>query len=348
MKLFDLHCDAIMKIADEQVVFSDENRLHVHLKGLESSRTAAQVFACFVPGYQKTAGQVFDQCNRYIDRIESLICEFPDRLMPATTADHLEQAIAAENRTAVIISLEGAAPLKGDPETLALFYDRGVRLLTFSWDDNEFCGSVFGNQGGLTPKGRSLIDRCRDLGVAVDLSHASDRTFWDVIDYTGIPVAASHSNARAICPNDRNLTDEMIKTIADRGGIIGLVFGSGFICSHYYSLEKNTREKIINSLRSGAITFKDAGRISHEAMAHVERARLDDLARHAVHIIDKGGEECLGLGSDFDGVDSLVASVDGVQDVSRIFDALQKKGIPSRVLEKIASHNALEFFKRVL
>lgn len=348
MKFFDLHCDTIAKIVDEKANFGEKNHLHVHLKGLEFSKTAAQVFACFVPGYHKTPDQVFDKCNRYISEIKSLADEYPEQLILADTADQLEQVIEQDNKTAVIVSIEGAAPLKGDPDLLEHFFNRGVRLLTIAWDDNEFCGTVFGNNGGLTLKGKELIENCRHLGVGVDLSHASDQAFWDVASYMDGPFAASHSNARAICPNDRNLSDAMIKTIADRGGIIGLTYGSGFVSTQYYEKEKVNRIKILTGLRDGNISIGDAHKISHKALAHLKRARLDDLVRHTVHILDKGGEDCLGLGSDFDGVDSLVESVNGVSDMPLIFESLQKERIPSRILEKIACHNALAFFKRVL
>ncbi len=348
MRLFDLHCDTITKLVEKKREFTDTKELHVNLPGLISSQTAAQVFACFVPGYNQTPDQVFDHCNILIDAIDALAEEHQDRLCLTPSLQQLETVMGSDDNTGIIIAIEGATPLKGDPDLLSHFYDRGVRLLTIAWDDNEFCGTVFGNGKGLTPKGRALIARCNELGVAIDVSHASDKAFFDIAAATKKPFSATHSNARAVCPNDRNLTDEMIKIIADRGGIIGLTYGSGFISPQYYHREKINREKILKGLRDGSITIKTAHQISHEALSHLERARLEDLARHVIHILDKGGEECLGLGSDFDGVDSLVEPVDGVSDVPRIFDFLHKQGILSRVLEKIACYNAMAFFKRVL
>lgn len=115
------------------------------------------------------------------------------------------------------------------------FYQRGVRLLTIAWDDNAFCGIVFGNKGRLTKLGEELIRYCNELWVIVDVSHASDKAFYEIAAITKIPFLASHSNARAVCPNDWNISDDMIKLIADAGGLIGLTYVSGFIQPEYGS-----------------------------------------------------------------------------------------------------------------
>ncbi len=242
MKFFDLHCDTIQKIVEEDAKFTDEEGLHLNLSGVISSNTIAQVFACFVFG-AKNPNKEFEVCNCFIDAIEELVVTHNDRLIITTSAKELQDVINSDNKTAVIIAIEGATPLKGDAKLIEHFYNRGVRLLTIAWDDNEFCGTVFGNQGGLTPPGEELIRYCNELGIIVDISHASDQTFYDIASITKIPFVASHSNARQVCPNNRNLTDDMIKIIGERGGIIGLTYGSGFISPEYYKHEKNVEIK---------------------------------------------------------------------------------------------------------
>jgi len=346
LKIFDLHCDTITKMVEKNKKFEDTDTLHVNLPGIISSNTIAQVFACFVLAIEDP-DQVFERCNAYIDAIETLIATHSDRLVQVKSSADLTAVCETEGKTAVIISIEGATPLKGKPELIDHFYRRGVRLLTIAWDDNEFCGTVFGNKGGLTGPGEQLVQRCNDLGVAVDVSHASDQAFYDIAAATTMPFTASHSNARSVCPNDRNLTDEMITIIADRGGIIGLTFGSGFISPKYHSHEKVTRNKIFDGLRNKTISINDAHKISHEALSHLTAASLPRLVEHARHILNVGGEDCLGLGSDFDGVDSLVQGVTGVQSVPAIVDEMQRQGISSRVIDKICYENAIGFFKRI-
>ncbi len=347
LKFFDLHCDTIQKIVEKGCDFDAASELHLNLPGILSSNLSAQVFACFIYDSGRFADP-FDACNAYIDAIEELIHTHKDRLILATSSKTLAPALESKGKTAVIIAIEGATPLMGKVEMLEHFYRRGVRLLTIAWDDNEFCGTVFGNNSGLTPLGEHLVRYCNALGVAVDVSHASDKAFYDIAAITKIPFLASHSNARKICPNNRNLTDDMIRIIAQRGGLIGLVFGSGFISPKYYQHERVNRDRIIKGLKDKTMTFKDAGEISQKALGGLKNAPISLLVEHAKHMIHVGGEDCLGLGSDFDGVDSLPQGMAGVQSLQLLVMEMEKQGIPSRVIEKICYQNSYRFFNRIL
>lgn len=347
MRFFDLHCDTIAKIDDRAIDFCDTRKLHVHMAGLAESETLVQVFACCVIGAEN--GQsAFEKCSSYINGIKTLVGDYPDRLGIALDCAALESIIQNKDRTAIIIAMEGAAPLQGRATRLNHFYAQGLRLLTIAWDDNEFCGSVFGEKTGLTRDGEKLIELCEDLGVIVDVSHASDQAFYDIAEVSRRPFLASHSNARAVCPNDRNLTDDMIRKLSQRGGIVGLTYGSGFICPDYWAHEKVTRNLIISGLRDQTLSIKKAHELHRERMAHLEDAAMPLLMDHVEHILNVGGADCLALGSDFDGVDSLVKSISGVQDMERLTDAMQKRRVPSRVIEKICFDNAFRFFRDVM
>lgn len=262
----------------------------------------------------------------------------------ATSLKALSLALESKEKTAVIIAIEGATPLMGKVEELGHFYKRGVRLLTIAWDDNEFCGTVFGNNSGLTKLGEHLIRYCNELGVIVDVSHASDKAFYDIAAITKIPFLASHSNARKLCPNNRNLKDDMIRTIARRGGVIGFVFGSGFISPEYYQHEKANRDRIIKGLRDKTMTFREAEEISRKTLSGLANAPLSLLVGHAKHILNVGGEDCLGLGSDFDGVDSLPRGMTGVQSLPLLVMEMEKQGIAARIIDKICYQNSYQFF----
>ncbi|OGR26192.1 MAG: hypothetical protein A2277_19100 [Desulfobacterales bacterium RIFOXYA12_FULL_46_15] len=343
MKFFDLHCDTIQKIVEAGKDFSTSPNLHVNLPGIISSNVAAQVFACFVHGSGRF-GNPFQACNTYIDAIEELMKTHNDRLIPATSSQTISLALESKGKTAVIIAIEGATPLMGKVEGLEHFYKRGVRLLTIAWDDNEFCGTVFGDNSGLTKLGEHLIRFCNELGVIVDVSHASDKAFYDIAAITKIPFLASHSNARHVCPNNRNLTDDMIRVIAQRGGVIGLVFGSGFISPKYYQQEKANRDRVIKGLRDKTMTFQDAGKISRKALSGLPDAPLSLLVEHVKYILNIGGEDCLGLGSDFDGVDSLPQGMTGVQSLPLLVMEMERMGIAPRVIDKICYQNTYRFF----
>jgi membrane dipeptidase len=347
MKFFDLHCDTIMRIIEEGLDFASDSDLHVNLNGLEASNTIVQVFACFVHD-ANYPGRCFEACDKYIDSIENLVRAHGDRLVQVRNSQELGKVEDRENRTGVIVAIEGAAPLMGNPENLEHFYRRGVRVLTIAWDDNEFCGTVFGSKTGLTESGKTLVRLCHDLGIVVDVSHASDIGFYDIAAIADSPFVATHSNARAVCPNERNLTDDMIAVIARRGGIIGLTYGSGFISPEYYSREKAVRDKILAKMKRGEINFQQAGRISREALSDLEPARIAQLVDHALHIINKGGEDCLALGSDFDGVDSLPYGITGTGSLDMLVDEMQRRKIASRIIDKICCVNAFRFFNEAM
>ena len=347
MKFIDLHCDTIKKIVEDKLDFTESGKLHVNLPGFIHSNTIAQVFACFVMD-SGSSDKDYKTCNTYIDAIGTLLEKHKKRLMLATSFQDIDNAASSKDTTAVIIAIEGATPLKGNPDILDHFYHRGVRLLTIAWDDNEFCGTVFGNKSGLTRLGENLIHKCNDLGVIVDVSHASDKAFYDIASITKIPFVASHSNARELCPNDRNLSDDMIKLIADRGGIIGLTYGSGFIQPDYYKHELVCRNKILKGFKEKTITFSEAREITHKALSNLDDAPLSLLVEHARHIINTGGEDCLALGSDFDGVDSLPQSISGVNSLPKLAQQMQVQGISSRIIDKICHGNAMHYFKKLL
>lgn len=347
MKFIDLHCDTIARIVGENLDFTKPETLHVTLPGIISSNTVVQVFACFVMSAHHP-GQEFEVCNAYIDAIDALIKKHNDRLIPATSFKQLADCVASRGKTGILIAIEGATPLNGDPAMLEHFYQRGVRLLTIAWDDNAFCGTVFGNKSGLTKSGEELIRYCNELGVSVDVSHASDKAFYEIAAITKIPFVASHSNARAVCPNDRNLSDDMIKRIADTGGVIGLTYGSGFIQSEYYKQELVCRNKILKGFKDKSLTPLDAKKISHAALSKLADAPLPLLVEHARHMIGVGGEDCLALGSDFDGVDSLPRSLSGVHALPNLVLEMEKQGISPRVIDKICHGNALGYFEHIL
>jgi membrane dipeptidase len=347
MKIVDLHCDTVMKLVENKKQFTDREGLHVNLDGLMASNTILQVFACF--NYpEENPNETFANCNTYIDVIHHLIDANSGNLFLTTTSDDLDRCLDHQGGTGVVISIEGAAPLMGRVDKLNHFYARGVRLLTLAWEDNEFCGSTFGDNSGLTELGAELVHRCNELGVMVDLSHASDKAFFNVAEIIDKPFMASHSNARTICPNHRNLTDDMIRTLADRGGVIGLTYGSGFISPHYYTHQKSCSDIILKGLREKTMTFADADRIADEMLSDLDDATMEELVSHAIHILNTGGESCLALGSDFDGVSSLPKEMNSVHDLPNLIQEMENQGIPGRVIDKITHENAINCFKEVL
>ena len=266
MRFFDAHCDTILKVVEDGRDFLCGPGLHVTLPQLRTAGIRAQVFACFVLE-ARDPGHAREHAFELVDAVHGLCAAYPSELRLVATG-HDIVAAGAGGPTAVILGLEGADPLEGDAEALRDFHRRGVRLLTLAWDDNAFCGASFGRGGGLTAEGERLVALCEELGVMVDVSHASDTAFWDVCRVATRPFVASHSDCRALCDVGRNLTDEMIRALAERGGVAGVNLAAGFLSQEFADAEAGAREAFWAGVRSGEKSFDEA----HEEEARAARA----------------------------------------------------------------------------
>jgi len=225
MKLFDLHCDTILRLYGEGGQLS-ENNYHIDLSKMKEGDSLAQFFAMFVD-LDKTKTP-FKTCNEMIDVFEQEIDKNRNIINQGFGVKDIK-----EDKITGIITIEEGGVLEGKLENLDHFYDRGVRSITLTWNyENEIgypnCKAPFVDKG-LKPFGLEVVKRMNDLGMLVDVSHLSDGGFWDCIKHSEYPIIASHSNARALCDVSRNLTDEMILALKDNGGVMGMNFCSYFL-----------------------------------------------------------------------------------------------------------------------
>jgi membrane dipeptidase len=375
MRFFDAHCDTIGPLLEDGADFlaEDGGRAgsggaehaggaplpHVTLPGLKEGRIGAQVFASWVWS-GKYGGREFEVGMAKVEAVRRLCTDYPHDLFLASTGADLAAPFADGNdgdpaaddaasaRIAVLPSLESADPLLGDVDNLFPFYDVGIRLLTLAWGDNPFCGSTFGDGTGLTRKGQDLVAACESLGVMVDASHLSDKGFADLCQVAEGPFVASHSNCRSLCPSGRNLTDEMIRALAERGGVMGITLAPGFLSREYYEKESVVMERSFRTVLAGDEAFETAQSRGTAAMAGVPRPPLSTVVDHVRWAINVGGEDSVGLGADLDGVDYLPEGFAGAGDYPRIEELLRGAGLPSRQIEKICYQNFLRVFTDVL
>jgi membrane dipeptidase len=233
-------------------------------------------------------------------------------------------------------------------DNLAVFRDAGVRLITLAWHDSPFCGSSYGSGTGLTAAGVELVEACEDTRVLIDVSHASDQAFADVCRVAVKPFIASHSNCRGLCPSPRNLTDDMIRAIGERGGVVGITLAPSFLSADYYRQTKSINDEFWRSVEDGMAAVEEAGRKSAAAEALIPRPPLDLIVQHVLHAIRVGGEDSVALGGDLDGVDALPAGLDGVADYPRIAELLAGAGLAPARVAKICHGNLARVFKEVL
>lgn len=320
MQLIDLHCDTLGKLLRcerEQAENVDikNNDFCVNIPGMQKAGTLAQFFACFI--YLPFAKGGYEECYEDALAMMKLLrgqCErYPKELAQVFSYEDILENEEAGKISAVLTVEEGGI-INGNMERIDELYQEGVRLLTPIWNYENCFGYPNSRDErvmsrGLKPFGKEAIRYAGELGMIVDVSHASDGVFWDILDCAKGPVVASHSNCRALCDHPRNLTDEMIKRLSEAGGVAGLNFYGAFL--------------------SGG-----------------KESKLEVMTAHVKHMLQAGGSDFPAIGTDFDGFDGMeYEDIPKVDDMERLWDALKKAGIRESQLDGIWRKNAERVLK---
>jgi len=287
-----------------------------------------------------------------IDMVEKLATDWPDKFALAKSVADV-RAQFAQGLISLPMGMENGAPLEGNLENLKHFYERGIRYLTLTHgQDNHICDSSYDTTRtwhGLSPFGKEVVAGMNRLGIMIDVSHISDDAFYHVMEHTKAPVIASHSSCRFFTPGwERNMDDEMIKRLAQNGGVVQINFGSSFINDTY----RKTGEKLwqyfqehqLNPASAEGKAFAEKFKIENK----LEYADITEVVAHIDHVIKLVGVDHVGLGSDFDGVgDSLPIGLKSVSDYPNLIAELLKKGYSEEDIEKICSGNVLRVWSQV-
>ncbi|MFN8291949.1 MAG: dipeptidase [Chitinophagaceae bacterium] len=356
--LIDTHNDIPSTAIEKGVSFDQSllHRTHSDLQRMFEGGVDAQFFSIWCDGNKEDP---FAWANREIDTVLAWTNRNPGKMMQAFTAADIRRA-ARKKKLAVLLGVEGGHMMENDLGKLEALYKRGVRYMTITWNNSTpWATSALDEttkadslpHKGLTDFGRSVIHKMNELGMMVDLSHVGEQTFRNVINTTAKPVLVSHSCVYTLCPFRRNLKDEQIKAVAKNGGVIQLNFYSGFLDS--------TFEK-----RSDAFTARHKTEMDSLLKVNPEpyfmqvylfnkypdevkdlRPPLGLLLDHLDYIVKLVGVDYVGLGSDFDGVNSLPEGLEGVQDFPKITDELVKRGYSKTDIKKILGENLLRVMK---
>ena len=269
-----------------------------------------QCYAAWIPDPIRGPKALEHYRNLYAEFQKQLQENAENMLQCKTIEDFLE--IEMGNRQGAIFAVENGAALSGNLNVLQEMHQNGVKIMTLTWNETNEIGDGAGveHPKGLTSFGKTVVKEMERLGVIVDVSHASDALFYDVAQLAEKPFIATHSNCRSICNHKRNLTDEQIKIICQRNGLIGLNFTDTFL--------------------------KEDG-----------HADFSDILRHVQHFLELGGENILAIGSDFDGTD-LPASLFGIQSIRDLAQYFSKHAFSDELIDKIFYRNAFRFFRNYL
>ena len=305
----DGHCDTIVKLFHSGEKLR-RNKNHLDLERLFHYNGSVQVFALWLdPVYYPIA---LRQTLKYLDFYQTQIAQNLDFISHVESYEDIVQN-QKQGRLSALLSIEGGESLEGEIAVLRLLYQLGVRMMGLTWNyRNSLADGVRDREtgGGLTAFGKSVVQEMNRLGMIVDVSHLSDRGFYDVAHIAEAPFIASHSNSRVICDMPRNLTDDQLRILAEFGGGVGINYYPVFVS------KKKTAE-------------------------------IEDLIQHISHILDVAGENCIGFGSDFDGIHATPKDLRRVEDMEIFLDRLHRE-FGKEVTAKIREKNFHRVFRQVL
>jgi membrane dipeptidase len=318
--LIDTHNDVTSRTIDGFDIGISATAGHTDIARLRQGGVGAVFFSAYVAPEYAGKGQSAHRALEMIDTIlYDIAARYPNDFLLARTAADVERA-RRRGRIAALIGIEGGHAIEDNLRLLRDYYSLGARYMTLThmntngWADS--CGDLndpkVTHHNGLTGFGRQVIAEMNRLGMMVDISHVSDKTFWDTLEASRAPIFASHSSCRALCDVPRNMTDDMIRAVAKRGGVVQINFNPGFL-----------------TLRNSP------------------PPNLGDVVAHIDHVVKVAGIDAVGIGSDFDGIEQVPV---GLEDVSKFPDltrALLEKGYSAADVRKIYNANMLRFMRAV-
>lgn len=286
----------------------------------------------------------FKRADTLIYLVQQLESKYPDKFAAAVTPEQVENNFK-KGIFSLPMGLENGSPLEGSIDKLHYFFNKGVRYITLCHvKDNHVCdssGDTTNTWNGLSPFGEKVVREMNKLGIMIDISHVSDSTFYDVLSLSNVPVIASHSGCRSLTPGFmRCMSDEMIKELAGKGGIINIFFGTTLLNNNV----RNEYEEW-DKRRSEYLKIKDHAEIQFEIENPVDAGTIYDVVKHVDHAVKIAGIDNVGIGSDFDGVDLLAPELKDVSMYPNLIYELLKLGYSDDDIRKIFGGNLLRVWK---
>ena len=300
---FDAHCDTALPVY-ELGKSLNRNPFHIDFERLGAYAPAVQVFSICAA---HRAGMV-EKTEWVMDELLRQVAMHGDKAMICLSAADIDRA-ESEAKIGVLISVEGAEKLDCSVENLKKAYDKGLRIVHLTWNHPNILSGTCVDGGGLTEKGAEFVKAAQQMGVALDMSHISEKAFWDIQEIAVKPVLAGHSNSKTVCDHIRNLTDEQFGALVKTGGVAGL----------------NMYTDILGHGRD-----------------------IDAVLRHAEHFLALGGEKALCLGGDLDGIPEMPRGMKGVQDMAKLYEAMLQRGWSEDLVRDIFYRNLRNYVERAI
>ena len=352
----DTHSDTLMWMIDQGWGL-DDDRLQVSINKMRNGGHDLQVFACFInPAVGKQ--RYISRTLQMIDLLKTEVMKHHKKIALCDSLAQIKKARQVGKKIA-LLGIEGGHAIQNDLSILRCYRDLGVIYMTLTWSNtNDWADSSNDKErwGGLTEFGRDVVREMNRIGMIVDISHVSDKAFWHALDTSRRPMIASHSSVRSICKHQRNMTDDMIRSLAEKGGVVFINFYPSFINQKFteaYEQLTNRLEKRLSRIRE---RYKERPEMSSYEEDKILLAKknilpavtMNDVIRHIEHVVKIAGVESVGLGSDFDGTPFMPEDMQDCTSLPKLCDELRKRKFKSSEIDKIASGNFLRIFSETV
>ena len=357
----DMHNDVLLRVMSGYDISTFYEDRRSDIIKFQKGGIDLQAFSIFVdPSIGRE--NYFKYANKMIDKLDSICFKYPNKWsIPMTYQDIILNN--QKNIMSCLIGVEGGHVLNNDLNNIDSLYKRGMRYLGVTWNNSNNLGTSSKDETnkqdiyfkkGLTDFGQKVIKKCNQIGVMIDISHAGEETFWDIIKVTDRPVIASHSSVYSLCPSHRNLKDNQLKAIKSNGGVVFVNFFPGYVDSNY-SYKSDSVDFIFETELNEILNIygNESDKYWYESGRFLENRKkditpsLDMLIEHIIYLVNLIGSDHVGLGSDFDGVLNMPKKLEDVSRMPNITRRLVENGISKNDIKKILGENFKRVFKEV-
>jgi membrane dipeptidase len=363
--VIDTHADTTQRLLDENFDMANPpagDKGNLDFAKAKAGNLGAEFFSIWVEPTD-FKGQYAHRTLDLIDAVYQQAAKHPDKMMMAFSTQGILLA-RNEHKLAALMGIEGGHSIENDLGLLRDYYRLGVRYMTLTWSNtNEWADSSgdindtsVQHHNGLTEFGKDVVYEMNRLGMMVDVSHVSDKTFYDTLLASRAPVIASHSSARALTNHPRNMTDDMLRAISRQGGVVMVNYYSAFVDENWrkaYEAQAKERNAAVDAAEqkykdADAVTrYRETDKVAKAWAAKIPRPPFDDILDHIDHVAKVAGIDHVGLGSDFDGTPSMPEGLDSAADLPKITEGLLKRGYTAAQIRKILGGNLMRVFRQV-
>lgn len=351
----DTHADTPSEFLDHPFDLGVTNtRGHFDYPRMKAGGLDAEFFAAYVPAKYANKGAAA-YCMKIMETIHEMIDMYPTWVRFATSTSEIRSTVAG-GRRAILIGIEGGHAIEDNLDLLRAFYRFGARYMTLTHTNSNNWADSSGDapkHNGLTPFGKEVVQEMNRLGMLVDVSHVSDKTFWDAIETSKAPVIASHSSARALCDHPRNMSDDMLRAVAKNHGVVMVNFYPVFLSQIVRDASKKRDEMLKPQIAELKAKYPDEGPEFEAGVNALEDANplpkvpWTLIVDHIDHIAKVAGVDSVGIGSDFDGIGVTPSGMEHIAHVPAIRDELKRRGYSEADVRKIMGENFMRVFAEV-